>query len=105
MPPKLNRKVHVMNNYRQYIKSISKIYGEIKMNFQFNNLTYEELQNLNKFAIIKQIELVVKNSLPRALLVIQWLRIHIAMQGTLVRSLIQKDSTCCGATKPVGHHY
>ena len=45
-----------MNNYRQSIKSVSKIYGEIKMNLQFNNLTYEELQNLNKFAIIKQIE-------------------------------------------------
>ena len=105
MPPKLNRKVHVMNNYRQYIKNISKIYGEIKMNFQFNNLTYEELQNLNKFAIIKQIELVVKNSLPRALLVIQWLRIHIAMQGTLVRSLIQKDSTCRGATMLQHHNY
>lgn len=37
------------------------------MNLQFNNLTYEELQNLNKFAIIKQIELVVKNSFTKGL--------------------------------------
>ena len=105
MPPKLNRKVHAMNNYRQYIKSVSKIYGEITMNLQFNNLTYEELQNLNKFAIIKQIELVVKNSLPKASPVVQWLRIHTVMQGTLVQSLIQKDSTCRGATKLERHNY
>ena len=31
---------------------------------------------------------------------VQWLRICLAMQGTLVRSLIQEDLTCCGATKP-----
>ena len=105
MPPKLNRKVHAMNNYRQYIKSVSKIYGEIKMNLQFSNLTYEELQNLNKFAMIKQIELVVKNSLPKASPVVQWLRIHLVMQGTLVPSLIQKDSTCRGATKLERHNY
>ena len=72
---------------------------------QFNNLTYEELQNLNKFAIIKQTGLVVKNSLPRASLVVQWLRIHIVMQGILVRSLIRKDSTCRGATKLELHNY
>lgn len=87
------------------MKSVSKLYGEIKMNLQFNNLTYEELQNLNKFAIIKQIELVVKNSLPRALPVVKWLRIHIVMQGTLVRSLIQKDFTCHGATMLQRHNY
>ena len=34
---------------------------------------------------------VVKNRLP--------------MQGTRVRSLVQEDPTCCGATKPVCHNY
>ena len=34
----------------------------------------------------------------------QWLRICLAMQGTLVRSLVQ-DPTCHGATKPVHHNY
>ena len=38
-------------------------------------------------------------------LVAQWLRICLPMQGTLVRSLVQEDPTCCGATKPVSHHY
>ena len=31
----------------------------------------------------------------------QGIRIHLPMQGTQVRSLVQKDSTCCRATKPV----
>ena len=37
--------------------------------------------------------------------VVQWLRIHLPMQGTQVRALVQEDPTCGGATKPVGHNY
>ena len=33
--------------------------------------------------------------------VVQWLRIHIAVQGTLVPSLVQEDPSCHGATKPM----
>ncbi|XP_061028207.1 ubiquitin-conjugating enzyme E2 W isoform X1 [Eubalaena glacialis] len=38
-------------------------------------------------------------------LVARWLRIHLPMQGTRVRALVQEDSTCRGATKPVRHNY
>ena len=38
-------------------------------------------------------------------LVAQWIRIHLAMQGKLVRSLFWEDSTCCGATKSVSQNY
>ena len=41
----------------------------------------------------------------RASLVVQWLRIHLPMQGTQVRALVQEDPTCHGATKPVHHNY
>ena len=37
-------------------------------------------------------------------LVVQWLKICLPMQGMQVRSLVGKDSTCHGATKPVGHN-
>ena len=40
-----------------------------------------------------------------ASLVVQWLRICLAMQGTLVWSLIWEDSTCLRATKPVCYNY
>ena len=30
----------------------------------------------------------------RASLVVQWLRIHLAMQGTQVPSLVREDATC-----------
>ena len=36
---------------------------------------------------------------------IQWLRIHLPMQGTWVLSLVWEDSTCHGATKLIGHSY
>ena len=36
---------------------------------------------------------------------VQWLRIHLPIQGTQVRSLFQEDSTCHGVTKPVHHSY
>ena len=38
-------------------------------------------------------------------LVAQWLRIWLPMQGTGVRSLVQEDPTCRGATKPKHHNY
>ena len=36
-----------------------------------------------------------------ASLVVQWLRIRLATQGTPVQSLVWEDPTCGGATKPV----
>ena len=41
----------------------------------------------------------------RTSLVVQWLRIHLPMQGTWVPSLVQKDSTCCKAAKLMHHSY
>ena len=44
--------------------------------------------------------------LPGISLVVQWLRISLPTQGTRVQSLlVQKDSTYCGAAKPVSHSY
>ena len=41
----------------------------------------------------------------RTSLVAQWLRIHLPIQGTQVRALVQEYPTCRGATKPVRHNY
>ena len=38
----------------------------------------------------------------RACLVAQWLRISLPIQGTQAQSLVQKDTTCRKATKPLG---
>ena len=38
-------------------------------------------------------------------LVVQWLRICLAMQGTWVQSLVQKDPMCHGATKGTCSNY
>ena len=35
-----------------------------------------------------------------ASLVVRWLRICLAMQGTLVQSLVQEDPICRGAASP-----
>ena len=37
--------------------------------------------------------------------VAQWLRIHLPMQGTQDRALVQEDPTCRRAAKPVLHNY
>ena len=39
-----------------------------------------------------------------ASLLVQWLRICLPMQGTRVQALVQEDSTCHRATKPVRHN-
>ena len=36
---------------------------------------------------------------------VQWLRICLAMQGTLVRPLVWEDPTFQGTAKPVHHDY
>ena len=39
-------------------------------------------------------------------LVVEWIRIHMPMQGIQVQPLIQEDPTCRqGATKPKHHNY
>ena len=35
----------------------------------------------------------------------QWLRIHLPVQGTQVRALVQEDPTCRRATEPMRHNY
>ena len=51
------------------------------------------------------ISFYIKIPILGASLVTQWLRIHLPMQGTRVRALVQEDPTCHGATKPVCHSY
>ena len=41
----------------------------------------------------------------RASLVVQWIGFCLPIQGTSVRSVVQEDSTCLGATKPVSSNY
>ena len=40
----------------------------------------------------------------RTSLVVQWLRIYLPTQGTRVQSLVQEDSTCQRAIKPMYHY-
>ena len=49
--------------------------------------------------------ILIQKSLFGTSLVVQWLRIHLPVQGTWVRSLVQEDLPCRGwVTKPVGHN-
>ena len=45
----------------------------------------------------------LKNTVYRNSLVVQRLRICLPLQGTLVKTLVQEDSTCRGASKPTHH--
>ena len=54
--------------------------------------------------------LIIQNSWPFKmstcrLLWLQWIRICLPMWGPQVRSLVQEDSTCHGATKLMSHNY
>ena len=41
----------------------------------------------------------------RTSLVVQWIRMHLPVQGTWVQLLVQEDSTCLRASEPVHHSY
>ena len=45
------------------------------------------------------------NTRYRASLVVQWLRIRLAVQRTLVPPLVWEDPTCRRASKPMCHNY
>ena len=64
----------------------------------FTTGTTWEASNL---AIIKP----KKKKKVRASLVVQWLRIFLAMQETPVWTLVQKDPTCQGAPNTMSHNY
>ena len=49
---------------------------------------------------ISWITVILKNTWSRTSLVVQWLRIHLPIQETWVRFLLQEDSSCCEATEP-----
>ena len=51
------------------------------------------------FACVSPASSIKKRS--QASLVVQWLRIHLAVQGTAVQSLVQDDPTCSRATNPM----
>ena len=52
--------------------------------------------------LIRYLALIVfKKYRDRTSLMVQWLRIHLSMQGTQVQSLIREDPICYGATEPV----
>ena len=66
---------------------------------QWRNETLQQI-------VLEQLDIhMQKNECRGTSLVSQWLRICLPMQGTRVRSLVQEDPTCHGATKPVCHNY
>ena len=67
--------------------------------------TWEVINNIcwkkKKLLLVKSVlKLITGTSL-----VVQWIGIHLAMQGALVRSLAWEDSTCHRTAKPVHHSY
>ena len=41
----------------------------------------------------------------RTSLVVQWVRIHLPVEGTWIQSLIREDSSCLRTSKPMRHNY
>ena len=60
---------------------------------------------MNQTVILTFKSYLIKNYLSGTSLVVQRIRIHLPMQGTLVQPLVQEDSISHGATKPICHNY
>ena len=74
--------------------------------WRLNNtlLNYQDITEEIKEEIKKYLEkTTMKRRSPGASLVVQWLRVHLLMQGTQVRAPVQEDPTCCRAAGPISH--
>ena len=98
--------------YQMFIKLTSilcKLFQKIEEEWTCHDSLYEVNITLMSKSVPKR-KKNLQTNIPhnyryRASLVSHWLRIHLPMQGTWVRALVQEDPTCCGATKPVCHNY
>ena len=66
--------------------------------YQSSTGQVQTVANEKKGEDIESREEQPKNNGTGTSLVVQWTRIHLPMQGTQVQSLVQKNSTCHGAT-------
>ena len=82
-----------INKMKRQPSEWEKISANESMDKGLISKTDKELVNLN-----------IKKT-TRASLVVQWLRVHLPMQGTRVRALVWEDPTCRGAAGPVSHNY
>ena len=61
--------------------------------------------------ILPSSSLIISNLSPNPInlfqdfLVVQWLRIHLQMQGAWAQSLVREDRTCCRTTKLMSFNY
>ena len=65
----------------------------------------DEYTTMWMYLIHWTVHLKIFNSEDGISLLVQWIRIHLQMQGTWVLSPVQEDSMCCRATKPMRHSY
>ena len=73
---------------------------------RIDNINNNSKRKLKKIPNCKQLgKQENENARSRASLAAQWLRILLAMQGTLVQFLVWEDPTCCRATKPLCCNY
>ena len=70
-------------------------------------ITTLDKQNVIALGLLKWFQILTEDlkKSTRTSLVVQWLRIHLPMQGTQVSSLVWEDPTCHGATKPMHRNY
>lgn len=55
--------------------------------------------------VVKAKSLVFKNHQSKTSLMVQWVRIHLPLQGTQDQYLVWEDSTCRTAAKPACYNY
>ena len=82
------------------IQNLGNKMGKIQATF---NKDLEEIKS--KQTMMNNTINEIKNSLEGGFPGGAVVKICLPMQGTWVQALVQEDSTCRGATKPVGHNY
>ena len=89
-----------INKTKRQLKDFEKISENDVTNKSLISKIYKQLIQLSKKKKKKKSKYGQRTSL-----VVQWVLIRLPIQGTQVPSVVQEDSTCHGANRPMLHNY
>ena len=103
-PTKRNRLTEWIQEQDLYICCLQETHFRPKDTYRLKVRGWKKILHVNGNQKKAGVAILISDKIDfRASLVVQWLRVHLPMQGTWVHALVREDPTCHRAAGPVSH--